>query len=189
MADKYSQKYNFNVIPKYELACFIGIPHFTELVHQIEGISVVPISDNNIEKVIQYDKEVCGHVLDRSVLIRENAKFDEYVNLVALNRTHQVLGYCMLKVSTLNKALFEPLYANDHKIAELLIVKSCESLAITQTNGLIFNCWNTNDLALSIAKKMGLTFFNELPILFTKRIVEGNMDLIYCMCSRAFFPF
>ena len=188
MLSKYRDRKNFVVIPEKRALTFIGKFYSNQLIQGIDGISVLPISEDNIEKVIQYDREVCG--VDRSPFIRELSKVNEYVNRVALNEKDQVVGFCVICICyPFNKGMVEPLYADDEKIAELLVAKCCQSLALTETNGVRFQCWDVNHNAIEIAKKIGLKLKDSVPILFTKKVVEGNMDKISCLSSRGFFPF
>ena len=189
MVEKYRNKYNFTFIPGRTVCFFVGKVDFNQLIQAIDGISVIPISDHNIEKVIQYDKEVCDG-LDRSASIQEMIKISEYVNAVAVNQLNEVLGYCVIQISiNCNKGVVKPLYANDEKIAELLLSKCCQSMANIKTNGLIIPTFNTNTKSISIAKRLGLDLAEEAPILFNKRIVSGNLDCIYCITSPCFYPF
>ena len=138
MSHKYKQKYNFEVYDRFSI-CYVEKVDCNQLIQTIDGISIVPLNEDNIEKVIQYDKQILEG-LDRTVLIREVSKIDEYVSAVAVNLSGRVLGYCMLKISNLNSGIVEPLYANDDKIAELLLFNCCQLLAITHTNGIIYAC-------------------------------------------------
>ena len=188
MFDTYRDKCDFTFVSEKVCYCYEGKVDSSKLIQAIDGISVVAITDDNIEKVIEYDRQVYNG-FDRSPLIQEICKIEEYVNGVALNHNNQVLGFCLLNVSVFNTGMVEPLYANDEKIAELLLSKCCQSLAITETNGLIYPCFNTNIKSVAIAEKLGLKRIRELPTLFTKQIVEGDMDRTYCLSSRAFYPF
>src|SRR4051812_28754921 len=70
MSDLYRDKCNFSVIQR-TTHCLDGKVDSSKLIQAIDGISVVPISEDNIEKVIQYDKQIWNG-LDRTVLIVEN---------------------------------------------------------------------------------------------------------------------
>ena len=191
MFANYRDRSNFVVIPQRCGLWFTGKATTNQLIEAIDGISVLPISEDNIEKVVQYDREVCG--VDRSPFIRELLKIKEYVNRVALNEKDQVVGYCVVTLSNLNTGMVEPLYADDEKIAELLVNKCCQSLPITQNSGLSYFCWDNNLKSIEIAKKMGLIldskFQSRYPILFTKEDVVGNMDKMFSLSGRCFFPF
>ena len=187
MFANYRDRSNFSVIPKKCGLWFSGKFNSNQLIEGIDGISVLPISEDNIEKVIQYDREVCG--IDRSQYIRELSKIDEYVNRVALNEKDQVLGYCVVGISIFNTGMVAPLYADDETIAELLVENSCLSSPFAQNNGILYQCWDVSHKSIEIANKLGLQVIRRIPILFTKRVVEGNMDKIFCTSSRHFFPF
>ena len=188
MLDKYMTKCNFKFCSERRALRHTGKADCSQLIEAIDGISVVPITKHNIQKVIQYDKEICDG-MDRTPLLQEISMIKEYVNGVALNHREEVVGYCVVKVTNLNTGAIEPLYANDEKIAELLVRKCCQSLSITQTNGVVFSIWSANTKAEAIARKMGLEVARSAYKLFTKKVIEGSVDRIYSSSSRWFYPF
>jgi len=123
-------------------------------------------------------------------LIEEYCKTPETVCLAAVNKeNHRIIGYCIITATNSDTAIVEPPYADNELIAELLIGKCCDLLLITKTNGIWFQCWDSNEKAIAFAKKMGLNFADKEPVLFTKHLVEGKVEKIYCVSSRAFYPF
>jgi hypothetical protein len=53
----------------------------------------------------------------------------------------------------------------------------------------MFQCWDINEKANTLALKMGLEYAHIYPILFTKQLVEGIDEKIYCVSARSFCPF
>ena len=146
-----------------------------------------PLNRPSLPTPVQYDCEVCG--IDRSAFVREVLQIDDYMKRVAFNQNDQVIGYCVVALShSCDTGIVEPLYADNEKIAELLIAECCRALPDAKKN-LIYPCWNVNHKSIDIAKKLGLQDTISVPILFTKRVVEGNMDKIFCTSDRCFFPF
>jgi hypothetical protein len=189
MFDKYRVRSGFSVVPEKRIHFYVGKVNCDHLIKQLDGVSLVRINQYNINAVSQYDKQICDG-LDRRQLIEEYCKTSETVCLAALNiDNHQIIGYCIITATNFNTATVEPLYADDERIAELLIVKCCELLPIEKYNGIWFQCWDSNEKAIALAKKMGLNFSDKEPILFTKHLVEGKVKKIYCVSSRAFYPF
>ena len=190
MADKYKNKYNFSMIPKKQIMKFEGkFKDNYDLIENIDGISLVSINEDNIQKVIQYDKEVCEQTMDRTVLLTQLYKTAETVNLLAINESNEVMGYCFICVKSKDFCSVEPLYADNERIAELLVNKCCQLLTETKTNGLIYYCWDNNHKSIAIAEKLNLELIQKRPTLYTKKVIEGNSDKIFCVQNRAFYPF
>jgi len=189
MFQNYRDKYGFIIVPEKRIHLYTGKVNTDRLVKQIKGITLCRINPYNLQSVAEYDKQICDG-LDRSVVIDEYSKSLETISLTAIeNETNRVMGYCIVTATNLNTATAEPLYADNQQIAELLIGKCCDSLPITSTNGLYFQCWDFNEKAIAIATKMELNYFGERPILFTKQEIEGRLDKIFCVSSRSFYPF
>jgi hypothetical protein len=189
MLQFYRNKCGFVIIPQKRIHIYDGKVNCDNLIKQLIGVSLVLINEYNVIAVSEYDKEICDG-LDRRQLIEEYCKTPETVCLAAVNKeNHQIIGYSIIKAMISDMATFEPLYADNEQIAELLISKSCDLLPIAKTNGIIFKCWDFNEKAITLAKKMRLNFVGKGPILFTKELVEGKIDKIYCVSARGFYPF
>jgi hypothetical protein len=189
MFEKYHNRSGFVIVPEKRLLFYDGKVNCDNLIKQLDGVSLVRINQYNINAVSEYDKQICDG-LDRRQLIEEYCKTPETVCLAALNiDNHQIIGYCIITATNFNTATVEPLYADNERIAELLICKCCELLPIAKTNGIMFHCWHSNEKAIAIANKMGLNFDDEESILFTKKLIEGKVDKIFCLSSLGFYPF
>ncbi len=107
------------------------------MIKQLDGVSLVRINQYNINAVSEYDKQICDG-LDRRQLIEEYCKTPETVCLAALNLdNHQIICYCIITATNFYTATVEPLYADNERIAELLICECCELLPIAKSNGMI----------------------------------------------------
>jgi len=189
MFEKYHNRSGFVIVPEKRLLFYDGKVNCDNLIKQLDGVSLVRINQYNINAVSEYDKQICDG-LDRRQLIEEYCKTPETVCLAALNiDNHQIIGYCIITATNFNTATVEPLYADNEQIAELLISKCCDLLPIAKTNGIWFQCWDFNEKAIALAKKMGLNFQWDQQILFTKQLVEGKSEKIYCNCALSFYPF
>ena len=62
MIPKYRDRSNFIVIPKKCGLWFSGKFNSNQLIEAIDGISVLPISEDNIEKVVQYQGSARGGI-------------------------------------------------------------------------------------------------------------------------------
>jgi hypothetical protein len=189
MFETYHKKGGFVIVPQKRIHIYDGKVNCDNLIKQLIGVSLVLINKHNVIAVSEYDKEIC-HGLDRRQLIEEYCKTPETVCLAAVNKeNHRIIGYSIITATNFDTAIVEPLYADNEQIAELLIGKCCDLLLITKTNGIWFQCWDFNEKAITLAKKMGLNFAGKRNILFTKQLVEGDVDKIYCVSSRGFYPF
>jgi hypothetical protein len=189
MFQTYQNKLGFKVVPEKRIHLCGGKVNCDNLIKQLIGVSLVLINEYNLIAVSEYDKEICNG-LDRRQLIEEYCKTPETVCLAAVNEENQqIVGYTIITATNFETATFEPLYANNEQIAELLIGKCCDLLPIAKTNGIWFQCWDINEKAMALAKKMGLNLTKKLPILFTKELVEGKSDKIYCNSSISFYPY
>ena len=188
MFEKYRVRSGFSIVPEKRLHYYEGNLNCDQLLKTIAGISLAPISEDNIAKVTQYDKQVTG--LDRKVVIEGLAKTNGNVSAVALNQDQQVLGFCVLSVANIGVLMIEPLYADDLSIAEVLINKCSESLSTNQTNRVIYHFWDSHPTSKAIAEKLGLNYMNiKEPVLFTKEAVEGDKNKIFSPTNSSFFPF
>ncbi len=196
-------KLGFVTVPEKRFHVYNGKVNCDNLIKQLEGVELVLINEYNVIAVSEYDKQIC-YGLDRRQLIEECCKTPQTVCLAAVNEENQqIMGYSIIKATISDMATFEPLYADNEQIAELLISKCYDLLPIAKTNGIMFRCWNFNEKAITLANKMGLNFdkainlaskmrFNFVgkePILFTKELVEGKIEKIYCISARGFYPF
>jgi hypothetical protein len=203
MLEIYRDKLGFVILPEKRIHIYDGKVNCDNLIKQLERVSLVLINEYNVIAVSEYDKQIC-YGLDRRQLIEECCKTPQTVCLAAVNEENQqIMGYSIIKATNSDMAAFEPLYADNEQIAELLISKCCDLLLIAKTNGIIFRCWNFNEKANTLAKKIGLNFNKAInlankmrlnfvgkePILFTKELVEGKMEKIYCVSVRGFYPF
>jgi hypothetical protein len=189
MLEFYRNKCGFVIVPEKRIHIYDGKVNFENLIKQLEGVSLVLINEYNVIAVSEYDKEICDG-LDRRQLIEECCKTPQTVCLAAVNKeNHQIMGYSILKATISDMTTFEPLYADNEQIAELLISKCCDLLPIAKTNGIVFKCWDLNEKAITLANKMRLNFVGKEPILFTKELIEGKIEKIYCVSARGFYPF
>lgn len=185
---EFYRRSGFGIASERRCQLYKGKVNCDQIIKEIKGITICRINEHNLSAVAKYDQEICDE-FDRSVVVGECSKSLEAISLAAIeDETDRVVGYCVLSATNLNTGIAEPLYADSQQIAELLIGKCCDSLPITKTNGLEYQCWNDNDKAIAIAKKMGLTFLTELPILFTKQVVEGRCDKIFSVNDMAYYP-
>jgi hypothetical protein len=189
MFETYRNKLGFVIVPEKRIHFYTGKVNCDNLIKQLEGVSLVLINEYNVIAVSEYDKQICDG-LDRRQLIEEYYKTPETVCLAAVNEeSHQIIGYSIITATNIDTATVEPLYADNEQIAELLIGKCCDLLPIAKTNGILFQCWDFNKKAITLAKKMRLNFFGKEPNLFTKQLVEGKVEKIYCVSARGFYPF
>lgn len=185
----YRDKYGFGVIPEKRIHLYEGKVNCDHLVKHMDDISVININEYNIKSVVEYDKAVCQG-LDRSTFIEEYSKCPQTIALTAIHKkSNQVMGYCIITTTNNDMSIVEPLYADNEIIAELLVCKCIQLLPISITNGITLQVWDFNEKAIAMAKKMGLNFTAVKPILFTKHLIEGKIEKIFCVSSRSFYPF
>jgi hypothetical protein len=189
MSQTYQNKCGFVIVPEKRIQIYVGKANCDNLIKQLTGVSLVLINEHNVISVSEYDKEICDG-LDRRQLIEEYCKTPETVCLAAVNKEdHRIIGYSIMTATNSEMVTVEPLYADNEQIAELLIGKCCDFLPIAKTNGILLLCWDSNQKAIALAKKMGLNFQFDQQILFTKQLVEGKTEKIYCNSALSFYPF
>ena len=188
MSHKY-KKSGFTVEANRNVMFFKGRVICDQLIRDSQGISIIPISDSNLKKVIQYDRNVCG--IDRKIFIEGKYKSGDTATAVAFNDSQEVVGFAIVGASNQNNGLIEPLYANNREIAELLLFSVCQSMTITAEVGLIYKVFHTNTESIDLAKKAGLEYSGEEDLLFTKRVEESiirNERRIFCLSGATFYP-
>ena len=160
------------------------------MLERIEGISVIPINEENIGKVIQYDRQVCKG-LDRTLFIEAQVKGPDIVAMVALNEREEVVGYGIMFVSIANKARTDQIYANSRDIAELLLSYCCQSLSRRGITELFYRCLDSNKQSIELANKLDLVRFEgiEIPLLFTKYVVTFEQDKVFSPPCCTYYPF
>jgi hypothetical protein len=188
MSQTYQNKCGFVIVPEKRIQIHAGKANCDNLIKQLIGVSLVLIDEYNVIAVSEYDKKICDG-LDRRQLIEEYCKTPETVCLAAVNKDQQIIGYSIMTATNSDMVTVEPLYADNEQIAKLLISKCCDLLPIAKTNGILFLCWDFNEKAIALAKKMELNFQFDQQILFTKQLVEGKSEKIYCNCALSFYPF
>ena len=190
MVNKYKTKSNFLIVSEKELSLFYGrYEENKNFIDYIGEISLSPMNENNFEKVVKYDKDICDG-LEREYMFRELIKSEGNVNLVAINKMNEVVGYCFICLTVQHMGKVEPLYADNEQIAELLFNKCCQLSSVAKTKRLAYICWNNNLNSLAIVNKLSeLELLGNRPLLFTKKYIEGKADKIYCVSTRAFYPF
>lgn len=183
-------KCGFDLVPDKRIVRYEGVPSWDKLVKSVNDVTVIRANEGNIEKVIAYDKKVCDG-MDRRILLIESIKYrDDYLLLLSLDGKGDVKGYCLAVTSNFNMILLQPLYADNVQIAELLVHNICQmKKAIVEKNGVWMQLWDKNDDALNMVAKMHLKCTSTEPILFTKEIVEGNMQKIFFTSSPSYYPF
>ncbi|CAG2170314.1 unnamed protein product, partial [Oppiella nova] len=150
----YRDVHNFRYISDRRVIIMAGLlTSNPQLIDNIDGISLVTIDGHNVRDVIEYDKHVSG--LDRSVLIESLYKLPETINLVANDDQGHVVGYSFLYKTNMGQYLFEPLYADNERIAELLVGKCVARLPPNRR--LEYKCWTSSEKAQMIGTKLGLS--------------------------------
>ncbi|CAG2103218.1 unnamed protein product [Medioppia subpectinata] len=179
MYNKYKDLYKFNAIPQRKRLIMKGKPVVNGLTASIRGISLVDMNDKNIADVIEYDKQVCDG-LDRSAQLRAlNGRF-ENINSVAINDNNQVMGYCSVSETASGDPFVAPLYADNQQIAELLVGNCLQRITDWETKEIYYSCWDSNPESLEIANKLGLKPRKQIPIMFTKKIIDGKLLGFIC---------
>jgi len=185
----YRDKLGFKFVSEKRALRFEGKPKWDQLVKKVENITVLKVNEYNIQQIIEYDKEVCDG-LDRRVFLTESMKIPEYMFLCALDGSGHVRGYCLAVTSNLEYVLFQPLYADNADIAQLLLYKMCIMMKSSiEKNGVWLQTWACNEKATDIANKMGLEISSNDSFLFTKCVYHGNGEKIYFTCSPSHYSF
>ncbi|CAG2103008.1 unnamed protein product [Medioppia subpectinata] len=175
--DIYKNRQKFTLIPDRRLVIASGKPVINALTASIRGISLVDMNDKNIADVIEYDKQVCDG-LDRTVQLRALAIQFKTTNLVAINDSNQVMGYCLI-LEFLSGTLFvAPLYADNQQIAELLLKNCLQRIPNWETKEITLSYWDSNPESIEITNKLELKPLYELQAMFTKKIIDGQLHKI-----------
>ena len=117
-----------------------------------------------------------------------NVKERDTVAIAAVNDSDDIVGYAVIKESiTINKfAAFQPIYADSGSIAEVLIWNCCQRSPQALSNGIQICWWECNSEAQKIVDKMRLPFIDDSPLLFSKKIITGNMNKIFSLTGLGY---
>ena len=189
MTLKYKNNSGFVVDSGIQIYLFEGKIDCSLMLGRVEGISVIPINEENIGKVIQYDRQVCGGI-DRTILIEGQVTGPDIVAMVALHR-QEVVGYGVVCVSIANKARTDQIYANTSAIGELLLAQCCRSLASRGITELVYRCFSTYKQAIEVANKLNLVLdeSHRYELLFTKCLIPFDNDKVFSPTSCSYYPF
>ncbi|XP_054165752.1 uncharacterized protein F36G3.2-like [Oppia nitens] len=189
MGDYYRTKCGFGVVPDRRLVHMTGqVVVNDDIIKNIDGITLSVITNEILPLVVKYDSNVCAG-LNRTVYIKELTKSPDTWNLVAINENRDVVGYCIIYTTTTEVTMVGPLYADNDKIAELLVGQCCHQLPVERRNNFLYYCWNTNDKSIGLAKRLGLTYLKDRPFLFNKKLVDGQLDKQFCISNSFLYPY
>ena len=176
------------------LTFFVGEVDHKLMIKHIDGISVEALNEKNIEKVIEYDRQICGGI-DRRVLIEGLHTYDDNVTLIAVNEDRDVVGYCVVSETddpnqneSKQFVRTDQNFADTPLIGELLLSKCIEAIDTTSSVKIWFRCYATNKHFTSLAQRLGLEFLMKEPLLFSKRIHIFENDKINSPSKTTFFP-
>ena len=176
MAQKY-KKSGFGTDSGIKMHLFKGRVDCCRMLEKVEGIAVIAINEENIGKVIQYDRQICKGI-DRSALIEDQTIGPDIVAVVALNERQEAVGYGVVSVSIANNARTDQIYANTIDIAELLLAHCCRSLASRGITELVYRCLDSNEQAIKVTNKLNLVLDESKSdsMLFTKHVALFDHD-------------
>ena len=190
MTLKYKNNSGFVVDSGIKICLFEGTVDYNLMLERVEGISVIPINEENIGKVIQYDRQICGGI-NRTILIGCQVRSSDIAVMVALNDRQEVVGYGVVCVTIANTVRTDQIYANTSAIGELLLAQCCRSLADRGITDLVYRCLDSNKQAIEVANKLNLVLDegHSYSLLFTKCVVPFDHDKVFSPSCSAFYPF
>lgn len=174
---------------------FIGEVDHKMMIKDIDGLTVEHLSDANIDKVREYDRQICGGI-DRKALIDGLLTYDDNVTVVAVNQKKEVVGYCVVSQTEYrHENSGQPLVRTDQNFAdtpiigELMLSKCMEVMASRRSTKLLFRCYECNKHFTALSERLGLECLMKEPLMFSKRVEQFEHCKINSPSLATFFPF
>ncbi|XP_054165635.1 uncharacterized protein LOC128963168 [Oppia nitens] len=189
MGEKYAKKWGFEISKHKRMVNMMGKVVLNDNhIKSIDGITVCPITTDLLPGVIEYDKNICDGI-DRRLFIDGVLKSVESWNLVAINERREVCGYCIIYISCSDATYVGPLYADNERVAELLVTQCLQLLPENRLQKVLYLCWDINLKSIAIAEKLGLKLTRNRPIMHSKQAIDGKSDNIFALSSAMYYPF
>ncbi|GFS50850.1 acetyltransf_18 domain-containing protein [Nephila pilipes] len=133
--------------------------------------------------MLEYDRALAGfdrkHILD--IICREN----NTKILIAL-KDGACVGYGMMKRNIFDAARVGPLYADDSRVAEVMLRKLLETMP--DAKGLAMTTINNNLMANECVRRMGIPVHDNLVRMYTKEKLVINSSRIFAQFDGDFSP-
>lgn len=166
-----------------------GHVDYTQLISGIDGVRVVDITGDIINKVIVYDRSITG--LDRNVLIEEQFRSEDTVMSVALNSSEEVVGYCVIAETDFGEGGFartDQNYTDCPLVGELLLAHCMKTMCSYSYDKLVFRFYENNIHFSRLATRLGLNKLTQHKLLFSKSPHEFDLAKVNCPTVGSFFP-
>ncbi|GFS57184.1 acetyltransf_18 domain-containing protein [Trichonephila inaurata madagascariensis] len=134
--------------------------------------------------MLLYDRTLVGY--DRKFIFKSRSREKNSKTLIAL-KDGTCIGYGVVKRNILDAALVGPLYADDVRVAEVMLRKLLESMP--NAKGLSMATISTNLAINEIVQRMGISVYNNLLRLYTKEHMRINTSKIFAFFDVDFSPF
>ncbi|GFY72545.1 n-acetyltransferase domain-containing protein [Trichonephila inaurata madagascariensis] len=149
-----------------------------------EGVEIRSLEQNSFESMLLYDRTLVGY--DRKFIFKSRSREKNSKTLIAL-KDGTCIGYGVVKRNILDAALVGPLYADDVRVAEVMLRKLLESMP--NAKGLSMATISTNLAINEIVQRMGISVYNNLLRLYTKEHMRINTSKIFAFFDVDFSPF
>ncbi|XP_064455874.1 uncharacterized protein LOC135366857 [Ornithodoros turicata] len=155
-----------------------------------EGLRVVPIDDDILPKLIEYDTEIHGY--DRHKAVTLTLQDEDGCARAVVRQGDDgedvVCGFGKLSANILGGALASPLYADDRDAAGVLIRELVENFEPSK-HSLTMMVLDCNDDACALAEDLGLSHYMKVPRCYRIEGVQASLEKIYAQHDLNFTTF
>ncbi|GFT68745.1 acetyltransf_18 domain-containing protein [Nephila pilipes] len=148
-----------------------------------DGVQIQCLKENNFDSMLEYDQTLVGY--DRKHILDIICKENNTKILIAL-KDGACVGYGIIKRNIFDAARVGPLYADDSRVAEVILRKLLETMP--DAKGLAMTTISNNLMANERVRKMGIPVYNNLTRMYTKEKMVINSSRIFAQFDADFSP-
>lgn len=156
----------------------------------VEGLRVVPITDDILSKLVDYDAEIHGYNREKAVTL--TLQDEDGCSRAVLRRDDEgedvVCGFGKLSANILGGALASPLYADDREVAGVLLRELIENFQASM-HSLTMMVLDCNEDACALAEEAGLSHYMKVPRCYRIQGVQASLGKIYAQHDLNFTTF
>ncbi|GFT73054.1 n-acetyltransferase domain-containing protein [Nephila pilipes] len=175
---RYFQNKGFRVVE--DSWTIVEYKYLGELKYQLlsyklpEGVGIKCFEVNDIDFLLAYDRALAGY--DRKGILDIICKENNTKTLIAFSGGVCV-GYGMIKRNIFDAARVGPLYADDSRVAEVMLRKLLETMP--DAEGLAMTTISNNLMVIECMMRMGIPVHDNLMRVYTKEKMVINTSKIF----------
>ncbi|KAG8190176.1 hypothetical protein JTE90_011901 [Oedothorax gibbosus] len=150
-----------------------------------EGIDIVPFQESHLPAMFEYDLALMGYKREKALEL--NCKEQDSRTFVALDGDNKCVGFGTIKISCNALGQVGPLYADDPKVAEVILKRLIVSLP--KAKGFAMMTVSNNLAAKKLIDRLGCPVLEECPRLYSKARFNVDLDKVFAHFDLNFTPF